>query len=357
MSLSRRVEQFQTKLQQQIDIQDDEISRYARHLGTLQASIVETRDALRRFIAQSEQAKQTSEGARRRRIAHAQSITARLSAEHHSLIQDLVNDHRSELQEMCSEFETALDEIGGWAEGLTKEKIAPVNGQIQQIQKQIAGRKSLEIHDSKDPMETFAEMEHVQSLESQRIQFLETAIRDKNKDRLTSLVQMKQQLADCVSTLEQLDQRHSIQIDKLKSKLEDVEARYKKRLVPETEKHRREVVSARRKLQGVDRRIEEIEKEIAKREQNHLSEMLVVSQSRDQLRMDLKAVSSRPAPSRKEITGSLQLQAKLAKLREDLANEEEILRDERKRNEMLKRESARVRDEARIAQRRAALRL
>jgi hypothetical protein len=258
---------------------------------------------------------------------------------------------------MCSEFETALDDIGGWTEGLTKEKIGPVNGQIQKMQKQIAALKSVQNHDSIDPMETLAEIEHTRNLEFERIQFLEIALRDKNKDRLSSLVKMKQQLADCVSTLELLDQRHSIQIDKLKPKLEVVEEKYRKRLATETEKHRRQVVSARRKLEGVDRRIGEIEKEIGKMQQNHLGQMITVTQSRDQLRLDLKAVSARPAPSRREITVALQLQQQLEKLKDDLANGEGILGEERNRNEMLKREIGRLRDEVRMTQRRAALNL
>jgi chromosome segregation ATPase len=154
-----------------------------------------------------------------------------------------------------------------------------------------------------------------------------------------------------------LDQAHSIQIDKLKSKLETVEAKYQKKVGPDTAKHRREIVSAQRKLVEIDRQNEEIEKEITGAQMRHFQEMLVVSQSRDHLRMDLGAVSAREAPSRKEITASLQSEAQLQKLRDDLADREGILEDERKRNEILKREIGRLRNEARIAQRRAALSL
>jgi chromosome segregation ATPase len=168
---------------------------------------------------------------------------------------------------------------------------------------------------------------------------------------------MKQQLTDCVSTLEQLDHAHSIKIDQFKSKLELVEEKYRKKLTADTEKHRREVRSTRRKIGDVERRVDGVEKEVKKLQQEHLGQMLEVSQSRDEIKMELKAVSAKVAPSRKEISMALQLQEKLDQLKDDLQEKERILQEERNNNQGLKRETSRLRDEARIAQRRAALNL
>jgi hypothetical protein len=83
--------------------------------------------------------------------------------------------------------------------------------------------------------------------------------------------------------------------------------------------------------------------------------MREMAQDREMYLMDLHQLSAQPAPSRKPITDALQLAGKLGELRAKLRDREEVLIGERKSNQEMKRSVSRIKDEARIAQRRAAL--
>jgi chromosome segregation ATPase len=258
------------------------------------------------------------------------------------------------MQALCTEFEGALDAVGAWAERLARERVGPVSRQIQQAAKQISAVRSRE---GGAPAEGLAEMERMRRLEAKAIESLEAAVRDKSGDRLSSLLGRRQQLAACVATLEQLDEAHAAQVEKLRSKLAAAEEQYGRKLAAEAEGHRREVAAARRRLHEAERAVGEIEGEIAGFRQAHMGEVLAVSQSRDLFRMDLQALSAAPEPPREKAAESLQLQVQLQKLRDDLADYEGVLEDERKQNERLKREVARLRHEERAAKQRAALNL
>jgi low affinity Fe/Cu permease len=80
-----------------------------------------------------------------------------------------------------------------------------------------------------------------------------------------------------------------------------------------------------------------------------------MAQVRELYLMDLHQFSTKPAPSRKQITDALQIAGKLDALRVKLKGREDVLLGERKSNQELKRSISRIQDEARIAQRRAAL--
>jgi hypothetical protein len=256
---------------------------------------------------------------------------------------------------MCAEFEQALEDIGSWAETIAKDKVGPVNANIERTEQQIAKMKTQTVPIERDPVEEREELGHARAVEAEQIRFLEVALRDKNRDRLTSLLEMRQQLTDCVATLEQLDRAHSVRIDELKAKIEAVDERYQKELTRETEKHKRDVTPVKRKLEETERRALAAQKEVTKLQQDHLGQVLEVGQSRDEIRMELRAVSSRPAPSRKDVSLTFQLQAKFEEKKEELARREGVLQDERRINQAIKREVSRLRDEARIAHRRAAL--
>jgi hypothetical protein len=83
--------------------------------------------------------------------------------------------------------------------------------------------------------------------------------------------------------------------------------------------------------------------------------MMGMAQSRENFRMDLHQLAVKPAPSRKEISQSLQLAGKAEELRAHLKGKETLLAQERMNNQELKRDIGRIQDEAKIAQRKAAL--
>jgi len=186
---------------------------------------------------------------------------------------------------------------------------------------------------------------------------LESALRDKNQDRLASLTILRQQLSDCVSTLEDLEQSHSVKIDKLRSQLQMIDDKYDQKVSTETDKHERQIKVVKKKIGDVAKQVERIEGEVAKFRNEHSAQMLEMTRARDQVRMELQMVAAKDPPSRAEITTSLQTQTQFEDLKSELVKKERALDAEREQNAALKREIARLRTNARIAQRRAALNL
>jgi len=357
MSLERRLSAFQTKVQQQIDLQDDEIARLADYLKSIEAEIVETQDALRRFDIQSTQARQAAQGARRQSAVRDEARAARMRSDHHSLIHDMQESHSNLLEQMHSEFTEALSEIESQADQRAQAKIQPVNAQIQRIQKVLENIKGASISEEPSAIGAIADLEQNQRVDQERIRMLEVALRDKNQDRLASLSILREQLGDCVATLEDLEQSHAVKVDKLRTQLQMTDEKYDQKVGIETEKHQRQVKPVKRKIAELEKQIERLEVEAKKFRDEHAAQMLEMAQARDRARMELQMVAAKDPPSRAEILTSLQTQAQCDDLRSTLAGRERALDAERANNAALKRELARLRMNARIAQRRAALNL
>jgi hypothetical protein len=355
MSLDRRLQSFETKLHHQIVVQNDEIGRYAEHLEFLKTQILQTKDALRRFALQSEQAQCSREGAKRRAKVHNQGKAAKLTADHHSIVQDLEIAHDSLLEQQGTEFQTTLNEIAVWAENLAKNRVGPVNVQIMRVHKQIAATKTKPLPTPIADTDDLTASSDFQRIVLDRAEVLETALRDKNAERLQGLLLMKQQLTACLETLEELETAHSGRVTKLKTQLVSVDNTYNKMLSTLSEQHRRAMAAAKSALDESNREADGIAQRVSGLQEDHLQRMLEVEWTTDQYRMELREVSSLPAPSRADVTKARDIQAKLDELKEMLGQREGLLDAERHNNESLRRAVSRLRDEARLAERRAAL--
>lgn len=359
-SLDRRLETFQAKLQQHIDIHDDEIARMTDYLAEIQAETAEVKDALTRLTIQAEQAKQDRIGKKQYQRSQNRAKASRMKRDLDSIMQDLEETHRDKVQAITDDFEKMLGQVEEWAENLGKEKIKPLNAEIAKLERQIENARAEHEKLTKSAGKATTELDFLvgaHELDAERIATLQAALREKNQDRLQSLLNMKQQLTECVSTLEELEHAHAVKMDKLKSKLELMDNDYERKVKDTTESHEREMGVERRRIQEAVERAKEIEKQIEKTERQHAAQMQEATQSGARMRMDIKALGKKPAASRKEISDSLKKDAELYQLKLELERREAVLAQERENNDRLKREVSRVRDELRLAERRAALNL
>jgi cell division protein FtsB len=256
---------------------------------------------------------------------------------------------------MHSEFDSTLSEIEVSAERRRKEMLAPVIQQIGRMQKLLDGlRTSAAGSDSGLVDEVF---EQDEGIDQERIRRLELAVRDKNKSRLMALLSLKQQLRECVSTLEDLEQSHPGQIDRLRRRLQTSDSKYERRLKEGSERHWTDTAELTRRIAETNKGVARIEAEIGKFREGHASQMLELAQATDQARMELHMVTAREPPSRKHASEAMQWQAKLEDLKRDLEDRDQVLAQERQNNMALKREISRVKAAARIAERRSVLNL
>lgn len=354
--MERRLEQIQSKFQQQVNINDDEIARLADYLEGVKAEIVEAKDKLNRFNYQSTQALQYAHG--KKKIEHIQLSTtiARMKAEHQSYIQALSQNQAEVVQSINADFEHSLSEMESYTQSKIVEKVTSIDQSIQKVQKQIENFKaSLQEaalqEESSDDMQNLT---RVQNAEVERIKNLENALKEKNKERLASLLKAKKNLSNCVSTLEELEQEHSLKMEKFKTQLELIDSKYEQKLQADSEAQRRKLDTLNKKLLNAESQTEALQKKIDEENAKHQEKMLEIGQNLDQYRSSINAFTSKQAQS-KENKDFQNAVLHLEELKNLLSEREGILYQERSTNEALKKEINRLRDEALIMQRRTAL--
>jgi predicted nucleic acid-binding Zn-ribbon protein len=101
----RQMEQFQNKVQQNINLADDEISRLSTYLLTLRADIADVQDQLTRTNNKNTQLSTEHSGREKRSHANAETVIARLRAEHHMSMQNLQERYSQEINVLHKNFE------------------------------------------------------------------------------------------------------------------------------------------------------------------------------------------------------------------------------------------------------------
>lgn len=356
VAMERRLEQIQSKYQQHVNLNDDEIARLADYLEGVKAEIVETKDKLNRFNYQSTQALQYAHGKKKVEQIQLNTIIARMKADHQSLIQALSQNQAEIVQSINADFEHSLSEMESYSQNKIIEKVTSIDQSIKKIQKQmenfkIAMQESASQEDSSDDMQNIT---RVQNAEIERIKNLENALKEKNKERLGNLMKAKKHLSSCVSTLEELEQEHTLKMEKFKTQLELIDSKYEQKLQADTEVQRKKLDALNKKLMNAENQTEILQKKIDDENAKHQEKMLEIGQNLDQYRSSINSLTSKPAQS-KENKEFQQAILNLDELKIILSEREGVLYQERATNEALKKEINRLRDEALIMQRRTAL--
>ncbi|OHT06055.1 hypothetical protein TRFO_05705 [Tritrichomonas foetus] len=354
--MERRLEQLQSQFQQHVNLNDDEIARLADYLNQVKAEIVEVKDSINRFNIQSTQATHDVIGQQRCEKAQRGTRIAKLNSEHQSYIQALQQHHSNIIQQIHDDFEHSLSEVEQYAENQIIDKINAIENNIKKTKYQIEKIKVSFEESKTEPAEDVDNITRIQNCELVSIKNLENALKEKNKDRLANLVKAKKHLASCVQTLEELEQDHTIKMEKLKTQLEIVDSKYDQKLQSDMEQQKRKLDQLRKKVKAAEKGAEDLQKKINEdtaKQQEKLTEMTMNS---DQYRFDINSISMKSI-TRKENKDLQNAILNLEEMRAQLAQKENVLYQERNTNGALKKEINRLRDEALIAQRRSALNL
>ncbi|KAK8871040.1 hypothetical protein M9Y10_008953 [Tritrichomonas musculus] len=356
IAMERRLEQIQSEFQQHVNINDDNIARLADYLEKVKSEIIEKKDQLNRFNYQTTQAIQYAQGKKRAELIQLNTTIARMKAEHQSYLQALSQHQAEVVQSINTDFEHSLSEVESYTQNKIIERVSEIEQSIKRVQKQIENMKitvqeASQQEDSSDDLQNFS---RIQNCEIEKIKNLENALKEKNKDRLASLLKAKKHLSNCVSTLEELEQEHSLKMEKFKTQLELIDSKYEQKLQADTETQRKKLEAVTKKLVNAENATDALQKKIDEENSKHQEKMLEIGQNLDQYRSSINSLTSKPAQSKenKDFQNAI---LHLEELKALLTEREGILYQERSTNEALKKEINRLRDEALIIQRRAAL--
>jgi hypothetical protein len=333
-----------------LNLADDEIIRLSDHLSSLQADIAGYKDLINRLNLNSMQQAEVNSGREKRFHSEADADLAQIRTEHHTDMQELQQRQSQQLASLHRAFENAIAEI----ERTTTKKIAAKVDAIDEVIK----RTKLQYErvqasiGSVDKDVGFSGLQDFESFDHRQQQRLREEIQSKSEQRLSSLIEAKSRLSECVNTLEELERHHTAQMATYKVRLDTMDERYREKVDRETDRQTRATEMLSRKLAELDRRGSELQKSIARVERSHKTQFETAVREGELLIGDLRSAAP---PNSHAIKGSARIQtlkSTLVELGKRLELRENELMQARTDNDRLKREVARLQHEARIAIRR-----
>jgi hypothetical protein len=361
MTLERRVERFQARAQQEINLADDKIDRYREYLSVRQAEIVEVEDQLRRFANERNQILSQQAGIQKHLSVAKQARISQLRSEHENAISALVKQQEEDITALTRNFQSMLDLRNANAQTNSNKKQNGIRRSIEEAKSTI-GKLQRHITEINTVFDTDLEEDAAEKhrLEAERIRYLEEAVKEHESYRLECLLQGQDKLAECVRTLEGMGEAHGIRLDKLQTRLEDMDDNHERKLQEVSSKSSGEIRTLKRRIKEEELKTQRLQKAVKKAEERHRLEIEGMELENNRLRGAyselLGTLKQIPAPQvEKKVNESEAIEA--VRLRKELGARELVLAREREMNTSLKREIAQCVHDKKVAQRRAALNL
>ena len=356
VTMDRQMSKFQARVQQELILKDDEIERLKSDITQTNAEIVQIEDQINIEKQRNDQANAKKTGNIRKQKASIETIKARLNAAHAEKLQRITEEQSNLIDEIHHEFETKLAQIEQYSDTVIAQKTKPVTDEIKKTKEQIEKLKQkITDQEKKGHSDTEDEIMENQEIEISRVQRLENALKDKNKERFDSLIAAKAQLSQCVSTLEESEKEHRVNIDNLLQRLRQLDDKYDDRIKRMKDVHEREIEPLKRRKAEVEKRLQTTMRAMDSADAQHRRTLGGILSQGDALKLEYQSVCSRSVQQQAEDDKARATNSKFESLQKQLAEKEQILAEQRSANESMKREVMRLRHEARVAKRRERL--
>ena len=371
VAYDRHVESFQYKIQQRVNLANDEISRLLSDLSLLKGQIVEVTDQIHRIDRQLMQSSQEYIGRNRRQQASLDTYISSLRKNHCLKLQEIQERHSQDLLSLQKEYQHSLDCIQKKSKSQIEKKNSKYDELIQN-EKNILKQMELELTQirnytnyakSAPPREVISN--HDEQIKRQKQ--LQRTILKRNQERLDAMNEGKARLADCIATLDDMESNHASEIENYKIKLEALDQRYQAKIVREKENHRREVDAIKKRIEANNYRSNNLQKTIDKVQKHHKMQIKTALEE-GEVFQQMSTGTNRSSKSN-ATNGIYEFQGKYASYTSDgksvddlmnhlnhlkkiLEEKENELMKERTDNESLKRELGRLKHEERMEKRR-----
>ena len=356
-SLDRRLEQFQFKAQQQINIAEDKLQRVRDYYQSLQSEITEAEDNLNRLTLQVNQIEHSKKGKIKCQVAVKETKVAALKNAHQKKMHEISEEYEKQQNAMREDFEKTYDKIDKEAQDRAVEKAKPVDSEIKKVIALINKLKEEMEQKKGDSDESLIEQEsdRTHEMEVQRIEHLEQKLEEQNKYRIDSLIEAKNQLSECVNVLEEMERNHYSQMERLKNVLDSMDSKYADQIKRDSATQKKETTAIKQSITEKEQQVKSLQRILHRTEKRQRDALQKASAESEYLRVELVAVKKRASQKRENENEFQVQQKKLSEINTQLTQRERILLKMRTDNETLKREIARINQEKQIAKRRAAL--
>lgn len=355
--LQKRLDLFQQKVQQRIEVADAEIEKLQEYYNNIQAECTELSDLITRFEIQHQQHVDMKIGEQKKRQLMNKSKLAQLIAQQQEEIRVYQKKFADEVQQLQQDFDKSMKIIQEKRNRSEKELLQQYDPQIEILETQLEQKKNESIRIASFTAEELESRETNAQLENQ-IAFLENMYQEKMTERQNQLVMARDKLAECVGSIEQLELDHRRNINELRRKLKEDEDEYNNKVERYKEHYRSTMSELRRMLHEKEKKTKKIQRDIQKVKLEHDSEMRYAFSECDRIRADYDSMGKRYAHTRdfqmQSFEKSLEDKEneKYQQLKRTLADAERELEKERAINSELKKSLVNLKFERRTAKRR-----
>lgn len=356
--MDRRIQKFQFRVQQRLNLADDEIARLQTYRSSLEAEITEITDQLRRFKNQAGWEHNNIQGKRQAIISEHEMVISRMKAQHAAKMSEIEKLHSEEIAHYQEDFQKALDEVEEWGQQCIQRETSAIDSKLQSTTQALQkARQTKDLSQSEQEKYELDTSQKTLKFEAKRIQRLEESLNMKTQNRLDVLTSLKERLAESIATLEDLERDHTNRMGGITSEIETTDRRYNTKVAQLNDKRNRDLGNLQRRLEALTAKTRTLEKAMtatAKRAQDEFESMQVsANELRNEVSIAKEAAKSAASEIPKtDLTGEIDA---LNKSQAELATKENQLMQFRTENESLKREIARLRHEKMIQMRREFL--
>jgi hypothetical protein len=352
----RRIQRFQFKVQQRLNLADEDLTWLAAYHHSLTAEIAGATDQLRIITNQTGQSQAQSGGKEKKQQSERDAIMAQLRVDHVQRISEIEQSNADEIAQCQQDFQNVLEQLNTWSQQRVAKASADVESDLARTTSAI-DRERADIRRLEEPNESVEVECARQSLEfeASRIQSLEDKIQQLSQERLNRLNLLKDRLSESLNILEELEKSHTKKMDSFRNHLEVKDRQYQAKVSKMTDDHRKAVQAQNWQLESIRGRLRTQEKALEHAEGRSPIDRNRAEQEAIQLKKDLEMALAEAKPDDSEVQASADLAKSMTALEATekvLAEKENRLLQLRTENENLKREIGRLKHESLLLARR-----
>ena len=218
----RYVQKIQFRIQELIDLKDDEIDRLAKQLTEYQRVIMEKQDALKRLQYTLDIKSSEINGMDRKTYAEGQSLIAKKVSDHHERMMDLQDQYQNEVKAIQYEFETTLKRFHKFSQEQFEEQEDGFNREVADaVQELNEARQALAEAMDESTIPENSAIARAAEVDANHISRLQKIVMEKNEERKVGLYRSREQLQEIVSMLDEMSRKHEAEVEVLKNRINE----------------------------------------------------------------------------------------------------------------------------------------
>lgn len=334
--LDRQIQAFQFRIQQTLDLRDEEIERLALLLNTTKSQILEARETLKDLDRQIREAEENNSGNAKRRKTEAGTSIARMNRAHHQTVKDIQDQQAREIAELQASFEAEIGRVAS-GDGRNEQENQRLDEEMERVRAQTRDYRDEAARVQEQEAARQMEMvDGLQGADNEVIEELQYIVEQRNTERFENLRQSRDKLKHCIDTLDSMARSHASDLGERQRRLREIEARYEAELARLEDMHAHRVAMLSGHLDEANKRARVLMRAAHRLERSNQQQLK--DTMRDLAAMKRKALANTDRPMVRPEDGAKirDLQRLVDRHRQVLDGKDEQLRQVREMNERLK---------------------